>query len=176
MKPYGMPPWARLFLLVAFFALALMPCSVSGATPPLLPSLTLSVTTPFSEDLVIFATWSRDESFYRSPGSLDVRVYSAGAPVAGYTIPADDRGETDENVRHFRGTVPSSELPAGRLLFVATDPVSGAEARAPVTVTEPGRDFPGTRPAGYTGTAFLLVVAVLLAVLGAGLGLLLRRP
>ncbi|WP_332449890.1 hypothetical protein [Methanoculleus sp.] len=182
MKPYGMParsPRARLFLLVAFFAFFIMPCSVSGATPPLLPSLTLSVsndTLSGNEDLAISVTWSRDASFYHPPGSVDVLFYSAGSPVAGYTIPGDDRAAADDNTRHFRGTVAASELPEGRLLLVATDPVSGAEARAPVNVTEPGRDFSGTRPAGSTDTAFLQVAVVLLVALGAGLGLLVRRP
>lgn len=184
MKPYGMPPRsprAHLILLVAFFAFFIMPCSVSGATPPLLPSLTLSVsndTLSGNEDLVISVAWNRDASFYRPPGSVDVRIYSAssGSPVAGYTIPGDDRAAADDNTRHFRGTVVASELPEGRLLLVATDPVSGAEARAPVNVTEPGRDFSGTRPAGSTDTAFLQVAVVLLVALGAGLGLLVRRP
>lgn len=176
MKPYGMP--AHL-LLAAFFTLFIIPCSVSGATPPLLPSLMLSTsndTLSGNEDLVIFVAWSRDASFYRPPGSVDVLIYSAGSPVAAYTIPEDDRVKTDGNTRHFRGTIASSELPEGRLLLVATDPVSGAEARASINVTEPGRDFSGARPTGYTDTVFLLVAAVLLAVLGAGLGLLLRRP
>ncbi|WP_243670674.1 hypothetical protein [Methanoculleus chikugoensis] len=142
MKPYGMPARSlrppRLFLLVAFSALLIMPCSVSGATPPPpLPSLTLSLSndTLFGdEDLVISAAWSRDASFYRPPGSVDVLIYSAssGSPVAGYTILEDDRVAADDTTRYFRGTVPSSELPeGGKLLLVATDPVSGAEARAP---------------------------------------------
>ncbi|WP_221058357.1 hypothetical protein [Methanoculleus chikugoensis] len=184
MKPYGMPARSlrpRLFLLVAFSALLIMPCSVSGATPPPLPSLTLSLSndTLFGdEDLVISAAWSRDASFYRPPGSVDVLIYSAssGSPVAGYTILEDDRVAADDTTRYFRGTVPSSELPEGKLLLVATDPVSGAEARAPIDVIEPGPDYPGVQAKRYAETAFFAVAAVLLAVLVAGLGLLLRRP
>lgn len=184
MKPYGMPgrsPGVRLFLLVAFSALFIMPCIVSGATPPLLPSLTLSIsndTLSGNEDLDISATWSRDASFYRPPGSVDVRIYSAssGSPVAGYTVPEDGRTASDDDTRHFRGTIALSELPEGRFLLVVTDPISGAEARAPINVTEPGADFSGARLPGYLDTVFFLVAAVLLVVLGAGLGLLLRRP
>ena len=183
MKPYGMPARSlrpRLFLLVAFFALLIMPCSVSGATPPPLPSLTLSLsndTLSGDEDLVISAAWSRDASFYRPPGSVDVLIYSisSGSPVAGYTILEDDRVAADDTTRYFRGTVPSSELPEGKLLLVATDPVSGAEARALIDVIEPGPDYPGVQAKRYAETAFFAVAAILLAVLVAGLGLLLRR-
>ncbi|MDD2788823.1 hypothetical protein, partial [Methanoculleus sp.] len=171
MKPYGMPgcsPGVRLLLLAAVSALFVIPCSISGATPPLLPSLTLSLsndTLSGNEDLDIFVVWSRDASFYRPPGSVDVLVYRAGSPVAGYTIPEDVRTAADDNTRHFRGAIASAELPEGRLLLVATDPVSGAEARAPINVTEPGPDFSSTRLAGSLDTAFLLVAAVLLVVL-----------
>ena len=176
MKPYGMP--AHL-LLAAFFTLFIIPCSVSGATPPLLPSLMLSTsndTLSGNEDLVIFVAWSRDASSYRPPGSVDVLIYSAGSPVAAYTIPEDDRVKTDGNTRHFRGTIASSELPEGRLLLVATDPVSGAEARALIDVTEPGPDYPAAQAKRYAETAFFAVAGVLLAVLVAALALLLRHP
>lgn len=184
MNPYGLParsPGVRLFLLAVLSALFIIPFSVSGATPPLLPDLAVSVSndTPApGEDLEVSVVWSRDASFYRSPKSVDVRIYSvsSGSLVAGYTLPEDEPAAPGGDTRHFRGTLASSELPAGRLLLVVTDPVSGAEARAPIDVTEPGPDFPGTRPAGYLDTVFFLTAAVLLAVLGAGLGLLLRRP
>ena len=183
MKPYGMPARSlrvRLFLLVAFSALLIMPCSVSGATPPPLPSLALSIsndTLSGDEDLVISAAWSRDASFYRPPRSIDVLIYSASSRslVAGYTILEDDRVAADDTTRYFRGTVPSSELPEGKLLLVATDPVSGAEARTLIDVAEPGPDYPGAQAKRYAETAFFAVAAVLLAVLAAGLGLLLRR-
>ena len=184
MNPYGMPgcsPGFRLFLLAALSALLVIPFSVSGATPPLLPDLAVSVSngTPApGEDLEVSVAWSRDASFYLPPRSVDVRIYSvsSGLLVAGYKLPEDESAAPDGNTRHFRGTLASSELPAGRLLLVATDPVSGAEARAPIDVTEPGPDYPASRLAGYLDTVFFLTAAVLLAVLGAGLGLLLRRP
>ena len=184
MKPYGMParsPRTGLFLLVAFSALLIMPCSVSGATPPPLPSLALSIsnaTLSGDEDLVVSAAWSRDASFYRPPRSIDVLIYSvsSGSLVAGYTIPGDDPAAADDTARHFRGTVPSSELPEGRLLLVVTDPVSGAEARALIDVTEPGPDYPAAQAKRYAETAFFAVAGVLLAVLVAALALLLRHP
>jgi len=184
MKPYGRParsPRAGLFLLVAFSALLLMPCSVSGSTPPPLPSLALSTsdaTLSGDEDLLLTAAWSRDASFYRPPRSIDVLIYNAssGSLVAGYTIPGDDPATPDDTTRHYRGTVPSSELPEGMLLLVAIDPVSGAGARAPVNVTEPGRDFSGAQAKRHAGTAIFAVSGVLLVVLGAGLARLLWRP
>jgi hypothetical protein len=184
MKPHGIPgrlPGVRLFLLMAFSALLIMPCSVSGATPPLPPLLTVSVsndTLSPGENLSVSATWSRDESFYRPPQSVDVQIYSVpgGSFVAGYTVPEDERAVFDGDTRHFRGVIASSELPAGRLLLVVVDPVSGADARVPINVTEPGPDFPKIQVQGYLDAVFFLVVGVLLVVLGAGLVLLLRRP
>ncbi|MCK9308144.1 MAG: hypothetical protein M0P17_11535 [Methanoculleus sp.] len=184
MKPYGMagrPPGVRLFVLMAFFALLIMPCSVSGATPPLPPLLTVSVsndTLSPGENLSVSATWSRDESFYRPPQSVDVRIYSVpgGSLVAGYTVPEDERAVSDGDTRHFQGVIAPSELPAGRLLLVVVDPVSGADARVPITVTEPGPDFPGIQVQESLDAVFFLVAGVLLVVLGAGLVLLLRRP
>ncbi|MCK9308439.1 MAG: hypothetical protein M0P17_13035, partial [Methanoculleus sp.] len=74
------------------------------------------------------------------------------------------------------GVIASSELPAGRLLLVVVDPVSGADARVLINVTEPGPDFPGIQMQGYLDAVFFLVARVLLVVLGAGLVLLLRHP
>lgn len=184
MKPCGMSrrsSRAGLVLLVAFLALLIMPCSVSGATPPPLPSLTLSAsnaTLSGDEDLVLSAAWSRDASFYRPPRSIDVLIYStsSGSLVAGYTIPGDDPASAGDTARHFRGTVPSSELPEGRLLLVAVDPVSGAGARTLIDVAEPGPDYPAAQAKRYAETAFFAVAGVLLAVLVAGLALLLRHP
>ncbi len=103
-----------------------MPCSVSGATPPLLPDLAVLVsndTLSQNEDLDVAATWSRDASFYRPPESVDARIYSvaSGSLVAGYTIPEDARAAPDGSTRHFHGVIASSELPAGRLLLVVID-------------------------------------------------------
>ncbi|WP_292365866.1 MULTISPECIES: hypothetical protein [unclassified Methanoculleus] len=182
MKPYGMPgcpPGIRLFVLAAFAALFIVPCAVSSATPPLLPDLFVSVSneTPSgNEDLAVSAVWTRDASFYRPPESVDARIYSvvSGSLVAGYTIPVDGRKGPDGSTRHFRGVIASSELPAGRLLLVVIDPVSGADARVPIDVTEPGQDYPGVHLQRHAGTVFA-AAAVLLVVLGAGLGLLVRR-
>lgn len=182
MKSYGMPgcsPGFRLFVLAALAALFIVPCAVSSATPPLLPDLFVSVsneTLSGNEDLAVSAVWTRDASFYRPPQSVDARIYSAasGSLVAGYTIPEDERAAPGDSTRHFRGMIASSELPAGRLLLVVIDPVSGADARIPIDVTEPGPDYPGVQMQRYAGTVFA-AAAVLLVVLGAGLGLLLRR-
>ncbi|HOI14034.1 MAG TPA: hypothetical protein PLG75_09255 [Methanoculleus sp.] len=183
MKPYGMPgrpPGFHLFVLAALAALFIMPCAVSGATPPLLPDLSVSVsndTLSGGEDLAVSAVWTRDASFYGPPKSVDARIYStaSGSLVAGYTIPEDERAASGDSTRHFHGVIAPSELPAGRLLLVVIDPVSGAEARVPINVTEPGPDYPGVQVQRYAGTVFLAVAAVLLVVLGAGLGLMLRR-
>jgi|GEM_PF-902698 hypothetical protein len=183
MKPYGMPgcsPGIRLFVLAALAALFIMPCAVSGATPPLLPDLFVSIsneTLSGNEDLAVSAVWTRDASFYRPPESVDARIYSAasGSLVAGYTIPEDEHAASGDSTRHFRGVIASSELPAGRLLLVVTDPVSGADARIPIDVTEPGPDYPGVHLQRHAGTVFLAAAAVLLVVLGAGLCLLVRR-
>lgn len=177
----GRPPGLRLFFLVAVAALFAVPCPVLGATPPLFPHITVSVSTDTlspGEDLSVSAVWSRDASSYRPPESVDLRIYSApgGTPVAGYTLPGDERATSGGDTRHFHGTIASSELPAGRLLLVVTDPVSGADARVPVNVTEPGPDFPGARMQRHADAVFSWVAAVLLVVLGAGLCLMLRRP
>ena len=177
----GRAPGVRLLLLAALSALLIMPCAVSGSTPPLLPDLTVSVsndTLSPDVDLVISAVWSRDASFYRPPESVGIRIYSidSGSLVAGSTLPVDGRPAHDGSTRHYRGAIAASELPAGRLLLVVTDPVSGAEARVPVDVVEPGPEYPGVQMQRYAGTVFLAVAAVLLVVLGAAFALMLRRP
>lgn len=184
MKPYAVPgrlPGAFLVLLVALSALFTVPCPVSGATPPLFPYLTVSVANDSlspDEDLEIFAAWNRDASVYRPPQSIDVRLYSlsSGSLVARYTIPEDDHTASDGSTRHFRGVIPSSELPAGRLLVVAVDPVSGADARIPINVTEPGPDYPDLQVQRHATALFFGIAAALLVALGTGLALLLRRP
>lgn len=184
MKPYGTPgrsPGLALFLLMALSALLITPCSVLGATPPPLPFLTVSVsndTLSQEEDLGVSADWSRDASSYRPPESVDVRLYTvpSGSFVAGYTIPADERAASDDTARRFRGVITSSELPAGRLLLVVTDPVSGVDDRVVISVTEPGPDFPAVQTQRYIDTVFSWVTVVLLIVLGAGLVLLVKRP
>lgn len=180
MMSYGMPRRIGLFLLAALSALLVMPCPVFGATPPPLPSLLLSLsndTLAGDEDLVVSAAWSRDASFYRPPQRVDLLVYSvsSGSLVAGYTLFEDDSAAAGDTVRHFRGTVPSAELPEGRLLLVALDPVSGAVARAPVDVIVPGPDYPGVQAERYMNTVFLTAAAILLAALGTALVLMLRR-
>lgn len=66
-----------------------------------------------------------------------MQIYSVpgGSLVAGYTVPEDERAVSDGDTRHFQGVIASSELPAGRLLLVAVDPVSGADARVLINVT-----------------------------------------
>ena len=169
-----------LFFLMALSALLIVPCSVLGATPPQSPHMTVSVsndTLSPGEDLNVSAVWSRDASSYHPPESVDARIYSApgGSFVAGYTIPKDERVASGDDTRHFRGVIASSELPAGRLLLVVIDPVSGADARVLINVMESGLDFPGARMQRYADALFSGVAAVLLVVLGAGLGLLLKR-
>lgn len=184
MKPHGMSGHKSgilLFLLMALAALLIIPGSVQGATPPLLPHLTVSVsneTLSQEEDLGVSAVWIRDASAYRPPESLDLRLYAipSGSFVARYTIPADGDMASDDDTRRFSGMVASSELPAGRLLLVAIDPVSGTDDRVVINVTEPGPDFPGVQVQRYLDTLFSWIAAVLLVVLGAGLGLLVKRP
>ncbi len=177
MKPHGRPSGSAIVLLLA---LLIIPCSVSGATPPQFPHIAVSVsndTLSPDKDLVIVATWNRDASIYRSPMSVAVRLYNidSGSLVAGYMVSESERASSDENVRHFRSVIPASTLPAGRLMLVVADPVSGADARALVNVTEPGPDYPGVRVQGDDDTVFFLAAAFLLVVLGTGLGLLIRR-
>ena len=166
---------------MALSALLVLPGSVLGATPPLPPHLTVSVsndTLSQEGDLGVSAVWSQDAGSYHPPESVDLRLYTipSGSLVARYTIPADGDTSPDTNTRHFRGVIPSSELPAGRLLLVAIDPISGTDDRVVINVTEPGPDFPGVQVQRYLNTLFSWVAAVLLVVLGAGLGLLLKRP
>lgn len=183
MKPCGTPgraPGVRLLLLATLSALLIAPCAVSGATPPPFPVLVVAVsndTLSGDEELAVSAAWSRDVSFYRPPESVDVRVYDTASSslVAGYTLPEDERVVSDSSTRHYRGVIASSELPLGRLLLIVTDPVSGAEARVPIDVAEPCPDYPGVQVQRYAETVFFAVAAVMLVVLGVGLGLMLRR-
>lgn len=183
MKPHGWSSGSGAVLLffAGLFTLFIIPCSVSGATPPQLPYITLSVsndTLSPDADLVVFAVWNRDRSFYGPPTSVAVQFYSidSGSLVLGYTIRESEHASSDENTRHFRGVISASALPAGRLMLVVADPVSGADARALVDVAEPGPDYPGVRVQGDGDTVFFLAAAFLLVVLGTGLGLLIRRP
>ena len=184
MKPYvtaGRPCGTLLILLATVSVLIAMASPASGATPPQFPHLTVTVSgDPLlpGEDLEISAVWYRDASLYLPPESVSVRLYSvpSGLPVAGYTIPKDEHTASEDSIRHFRGVIPSSELPAGRLLVVVTDPISGADARVAINVTEPGPDYPDIQRLRHADTVFFGIAEVLMLVLAAGLGLLLRRP
>jgi len=184
MKPYvtaGRPRGILLILLATVSVLIAIASPASGATPPQFPHLTVTISgDPLlpGEDLEISAVWYRDASLYLPPESVSVRLYSvpSGLPVAGYTIPKDEHTASEDSIRHFRGVIPSSELPAGRFLVVVTDPISGADARVAINVTEPGPDYPDIQRLRHADTVFFGIAAVLMLVLAAGLGLLLRRP
>lgn len=184
MKLYAVPGCTRgtlLILLATVSALIAMASPVSGATPPQFPYLTVTVSgvslSP-DEDLEISAVWHRDASPYLPPESISVRLYSipSGLPVAGYTIPKDEHAASEDNTRHFQGVIASSELPAGRLLVVVSDPITGVDARIAINVTEPGPDYPDIQRQKHADNVFFGIAAVLILILAAGLGLLLRRP
>jgi hypothetical protein len=119
-----------------------------GSTYPPTPEVIMSVSsTAISPDseAVISVEWHRHMILQAvPPETILVSAYriSDGTPVATYAIARDTaKAAPDGDVWHYRGVLRSEELPAGELMLIATDPLSGAFSRLPIQVQEKGRLF-----------------------------------
>lgn len=128
--------------MIALLCSAVTVC-VSGSTPPPAPRVSVTVTnrtiSPGS-GIDVSAEWTENGVVYPLPlEAMSVSLYRIpeGTLLGTYTIPKT--GEKDSGaVRVFSGTIPGAILPAGDVMLMATDPVSGEGSRVPVRILATG--------------------------------------
>jgi hypothetical protein len=170
-----------LLLIIAFLFSAMTVC-VSGSTPPPAPRVSVSVTNRTigpGSGIDVSAEWTENGVVYPLPlETMTISLYGIpdGSLLAAYTIPKT--GEKDSGaVRVFSGTIPGAILPAGDVMLVASDPVSGEGSRVPVRILAAGELYREYRSRQVLEEIFYpastSLILVLLVILGT---LVVKRP
>jgi hypothetical protein len=173
---------SRLFVL-AVIVLAALPQSSAGSTPPISPAVTLQVTDRTIQPgsvIMLNAEWSAIAVPYPvPPDHLAISVFNIadGSLITTYRIEeVTGEPQKSDTFRHYQGTISSADLPAGALMLVATDPISGAESRVPVQVQESGDRFPAILHQRFIETVFFNSSLVVIIAMAAILLFLIRVP
>lgn len=154
-----------------------MAVCVSGSTPPRTPLVSVSVinrTIGPGSGIDVSAEWT--ENGVVCPLPLETMTISLngipdGSLLATYTIPKTGEKESGA-VRVFSGTIPGAILPAGDVMLVATDPVSGEGNRVPVRILAAGELYREYRARQVLEEIFYPAAAGLILILVAILGFL----
>jgi hypothetical protein len=141
----------RIISFLFVFFCCLIPAA-SASTPPVRPSLSITVLAPAPDPgapLALSADWKRNGiPWYTPPDSIALDVYSVpdGSFVAAFAMPRANGACSSDEACTYRATIAGGELPSGSLMFIATDPVSGASVRKAITVSDHSSgssDLPG---------------------------------
>jgi hypothetical protein len=169
------------FLLIAIIVLSAVPVCVSGSTYPPSPRVLVYVgnkTIKPGSGLDISVEWEQAATEWPiPPDTIGIALYNIldGSLLGTYTIPKT--GERDGGVIHeFRGTIPHSILPAGDVMIIATDPISGAYSRVAVNILTPGESYPAYRNRQVMEGTFYPVATCLIVILAIVLGILVMKP
>jgi hypothetical protein len=166
------------FLLIAVIIVSIIPTFVSGSTYPPQPIVSVSVenkTIDPGSGLGISVEWDPGAAGSFSPQTIHIALYnnSDGSLLGTYTIPKT--GQKGGGVIQFRETIPDSILPAGHVVVIATDPVSGAYAREEVNIITAGEFYQAYRNRQVMEGAFYPVAAGLIIILAIVLGILVLK-
>ena len=147
--PFRCTGSSRLHLLaVATLVLLIISATAMASTPPVQPSLVLSLsatTVNPQSQLILSVTWDRNGiPFHTPPESIILEAFSVlnGTQVARFSIPPAKGGGGSEEACIYQTTISSADLPAGNFMLIASDPLSAASDRQMITVTEQGAGFP----------------------------------
>jgi hypothetical protein len=147
-RPFRCTGSSHLHLLsVATLVLLIISANAMASTPPVQPSLVLSLNTltVTPESLLILSvSWDRNGIPGHAPPEsiiLEAFLMPDGTQVATFSIPPAKGGCGSEEVCMYKTTISSADLPAGNFMLIATDPLSAASDRQMITVTEQGAGF-----------------------------------
>lgn len=181
-RPFRCTVSSRLHLLaVATLVLLIISATAMASTPPVQPSLVLSLsatTVNPQSQLILSVTWDRNGiPFHTPPESIILEAFSVpdGAQVATFSIPPAKGGCGSEEACMYQTTISSADLPAGNFMLIATDPLSAASDRQMITVTEQGAGFPALQAMVARKRLFFGFSAVLGFILFTILAILIRK-
>jgi hypothetical protein len=172
---------SRQILSIATLFLIILPFTVSASTPPVQPSLVLSLsatTVNPQSQLILSVTWDRNGiPFHTPPESIILEAFSMlnGTQVARFSIPRAKGTCSAEEACRYQTTISSADLPAGNFMLIASDPLSAASDRQMITVTEQGAGFPELQAMVARERLFFGFSAVLGFILFTILAILIRK-
>jgi len=183
MRPHHHPgSIACLALTILALFLFALPEVVSGAIPPQSPEVAVSIsntTVTQGVDTVITVEWHRREaSLLNAPEEMHISVFSIpdARIITSYAISRDEEQPAEGNgFGRYQGLLRSAELPAGRLMIVAADPLSGSSDRLSIEVTGQGVLYPSALSLKGVEGLFFGVAWICMILPGAMLVLLTRK-
>ena len=137
-------------MLILSITLLLPVLPVSASTPPQLPSLIISApdTLDSGSVLPVTVSWTKETwGFSTAPDQVDVALFniSSGKKVATFSL--ERVSLSQEGTRaEYTTEISYRELPSGRFMLIATDPLSGAFARKAVLLQVPENPKPEIVP------------------------------
>ena len=166
-------------IVLAVLVILVIPITCVASTPPVQPSLLLTVTnnSPGQDaSLTLLFTWNGHVSYNQPPEYIIVEAFSVadGTRLGAFTVSRQNDTCEAENTCSYSTSVRSGNFPPGEFMLVATDPLSGATARQPVTIHGAGegskdffRRFDQDQVFGLvSGMLAVFLVAVLAILIG----------
>jgi len=137
------------FFILPVLVIIVIPITCMASTPPVQPSLVMAVsnnTAGQDASLTLLFTWNGYVSYNKPPEYIIVEAFSAadGTRLGAFTVSRQNDTCEAENTCTYSTSVRSGNFPPGKFMLVATDPISGASARQPVTICQAGdgsKDF-----------------------------------
>lgn len=128
-------------MLILSIALLLPVLPVSASTPPQLPSLSISApdTLDSTTFLPVTVSWAKETwGFSPAPDQVEVALFniSSGKKVATSSLKRVSFNQEGTGAE-YTTEISCRELPSGRFMLIATDPLSGAYARKAVLLQVP---------------------------------------
>jgi len=131
----------RYIVTAAVIFLLIHPGIALASTPPVQPSLVLTVSSSATcpgIPLTFSVRWNRlGIAFHEPPESVIIDVFSLpeGKQVATFSVPRAGTACSPDETCTYQRTIPATDLPSGDLMLIATDPFSAAFNRQVITVT-----------------------------------------
>jgi len=128
----GTTPASRYTITAAVIFLLLLPGIVMASTPPVQPSLVLTISSSGAGPdmpLTVSVSWHGFSiPFHVPPESITIDAYSLpdGTRVATFPVPRTDIACSPDETCTYQRTIPATGLPSGDLMLIATDPLSAA--------------------------------------------------
>ena len=170
----GTTPASRYTITVGVMFLLLLPGIAVASTPPVQPSLVLTISSSDVHSdipLTVSVSWNGFSIPFHVPAeSIIIDAYSLpyGTQVATFSIPRTGIACSPDETCTYQRTIPATGLPSGDLMLIATDPLSAAFDRQVITVPGHGAGSPGFR-AGIAKEQVFLGISFGLAVLFSGI-------
>ena len=157
-----------------------IPVTCMASTPPVQPSLIMAVSNNSSgqdASITLLFTWNGYVSYNKPPEYIIVEAFSVadGTRLGAFTVSRQNDTCEAENTCTFSTSVRSGNFPLGEFMLIATDPLSGATARQPVTIHGAGEGSKDFFRRFDQDQVFGLVSGMLAAFLVAVLAILVRE-